>query len=125
MSDLYPAYNANDAPALYAVLAALLANTEPPPRADVVRIPDGRLFQRGKCHTDLGEHTGYHVWYCCVRLGRTVPVHDRSATGGVGSADYDAPWDQFSCIPGDPQYRPGGASDRWRDLYDDAYAALT
>lgn len=137
MSDLYPGFNANDEPAIYAVLAALLANPDPP-RAVVDRVdlgPSGmpyaevassfgyRLGLRGTPHTDVGQHTGYHVWYCCVRLNRTVPVHERSFFGG-GSADYEAPWEQFSCIAGDPQYRPGGTLDRWRDLYDAAYAAL-
>jgi hypothetical protein len=123
MSDLYPGYNPNDAPAIYAVLTALIADVDPP-RADVARVDGGRLFLRGKCWADAGEHTGYHIWYCCFRLGRTVPVRELGPFGSlVGFGE--APAESFSCLPGPPQYRPGGALDGWREAYDTAYAALT
>lgn len=120
----FPAYNPNDAPAIYAALAALIANVDPP-RVDVSRIWDGRLWVRGSCQSHAGEIIGYHVWYCCRRLGRAVPVNEWSSLGAVGVGSplqYDAPWETFSCVPNEPY--PFGQIDGWRAAYDAAYAAL-
>lgn len=140
MSLLFPAFNPNDAAAISGLLATLLAGGVPP-RVDVSRChskwlerepyPGGRLFIRGKCRAGVGETTGYHVWYCCARYGRTVPVREYEEVWGVGPTQlYEAPFREFSCSSGaaggaNPPYDLGSAGDGWRAAYDTALAALT
>lgn len=140
MSLVFPAYNPYDADAIHTVLASLVASTTPP-RVDVTRghskwldrLPytAGRLCIRGKCRAGVGDITGFHVWYCCARYGRAVPVREWSESVGVGSPVlYDAPFREFSCSAGaaggtNPPYGLNSAGDGWRAAYDAALAALT
>lgn len=136
---LFPHYNPNDLPAISSVLALLLASAEPP-RVDVSRgrskwldrppYPGGRLFIRGRCSARAGDITGYHVWYCCARFGRTVPVREWDISVGSGTPSlYDAPFTEFTCSSGpaggtNPPHDLNSAGDGWRDAYDTALAAL-
>jgi len=142
---LFPIYNPNDAPAITAVLATLLAGGVPP-RVDVSRVhdtdgseepwldrepyPGGRLLIRGKCRAGVGETTGHISWYCCARFGRAVPVREYLEAWGVGpTQDYDASFREFSCSSGtaggaNSPYDLNTPGDGWRQAYDDAYAAL-
>lgn len=125
LSTPHPGANANDAPAIASVLAALVANASPP-RVEVARSQDGRLCVRGRPGARVGEITGYHVWYCCARYGRAVPVREwPTSSGSVGTPKlYDAPFTEFSCLA-NPPWNPNGPSDGWREIYDAALAALT
>lgn len=135
MSDLNPSlFNVHDATALAAALALIVAGGDTP-RVDVTlatsewntRAPylAGRLFVRGGCHTYAGEITGYHLWYVYARLGLQVPVREYIEAWGVGATRlYAAAFDKFTCLPRESKYQPNGANDAWRDIFDDALAAL-
>lgn len=116
LSTPYPGYNPNDAPAISAVLEALVAG-EDPPRVNVARVGE-RLLPSGTPGARVGEITGYHVWYCCARYGRAIPVHV-TATGEL----FEAPFDAFSCLA-NPPWNPNNSSDGWRETYNAALAAL-
>lgn len=133
MADLlFPIFNPNDAPAISAVLALLLAGEEPP-RVDVTRVHSkwldrdpytgGRLWIRGACRAGPGQITGHHVWYTCARYGRAIPVREENITTGEVTF-YDAPFDEFSCVA-NPPHDLNSLGDGWREAYDAALATLT
>jgi hypothetical protein len=126
----------NDAAAISAVLATLIAGGEPP-RIDVGRghsewldrppYPNGRLLIRGSTRSGAGgtPPSAFVVWYCCARYGRAIPVAEWAYSVGEGTPVlYNASYDQFSCL-GNPPYNLNSMGDGWRQAYDDAYAALT
>jgi hypothetical protein len=111
MSLVYPIYNPNDAPAIHTVLATLILGGDPP-RVDVTRVHDpgngkrpwldrppydGRLFVRGKCRAGVGDTTGFHVWYCCARYGRTIPVREWAMSVDDARAAGDASGSEHAC----------------------------
>ena len=125
---------ANDAAAISAVLATVLAGGEPP-RVDVSRVNSewlnrppyvaGRLLIRGSTRSEAGGvPSGFVTWYVCLRRNRVVPVSEWAYSVGEGMPVlYDAPADMFSCVT-NPPYASGSSGDGWAAAYDAALAAL-
>lgn len=93
----YPAIY-DDVP-IRSVLATLIAGGEPP-RVKALRVhsdfldrppyPQGRLFLPNAKSARRPGHppTDAHIWYCCARYGRAVPVAEYADSVNVGTPTH-------------------------------------